>query len=77
MIAQGVYGTAGGLDQNTERVDDALNLIKSSLQRATSGTLPFGAELSGNMEQLQIDIGYHRFPDANGKRDQYKFDSLL
>ena len=61
MIAQGVYGTAGGLDQNTERVDDALNLIKSSLQRATSGTLPFGAELSGNMEQLQIDIGYHRF----------------
>ena len=61
LIAQGVYGTAGGLDQNTERVDDALNLIKSSLQRATASTLPFGAELSGNMEQLQIDIGYHRF----------------
>jgi flagellar hook-associated protein 3 FlgL len=61
MIAQGVYGTAGGLDQNTKRVDDALALIKSSLQRATSDTLPFGAELSGNIEQLEIDIGYQRF----------------
>lgn len=60
LIAQGDYGTAGGLDQNLDRVNDALYLINSSLQRAVSGTPPFGAELAGNIEQVEIDIGYQR-----------------
>jgi len=60
IIAQGVYGTAGGLDQNHERVDDALYLIKSSLQRAVSGNTPYGVELAGNIEEVESDIGYNR-----------------
>jgi flagellar hook-associated protein 3 FlgL len=60
IIAQGVYGTAGGLDQNHERVDDALYLIKSTLQRAVSGNSPYGVELTGNMEEVESDIGYNR-----------------
>jgi flagellin-like hook-associated protein FlgL len=60
IIAQGVYGTAGGLDQNHKRVDDALYLIKSTLQRAVSGDTPFGVELSGNIEEVESEIGYNR-----------------
>lgn len=60
LIAQGEYGTAGGLDQNKERVDEALFLINSSLQRAVTGDPPFGDELGGNIEQVEIDLGYHR-----------------
>lgn len=60
LIAQGAYGTAGGLDQNQGRVNDALYLINSALQRAVSGTPPFGDELAGNIEQAEIDIGYQR-----------------
>ena len=60
LIAQGSYGTAGGLDRNKERIDQALYLINSSLQRAVSGTEPFGTEVAGNIEQVEIDIGYHR-----------------
>jgi len=60
IIAQGVYGTAGGLDQNHTRVDDALYLIKSTLQRSVSGNSPYGDELTGNIEQVEADIGYNR-----------------
>lgn len=60
LIAQGEFGTVGGLDQNNNRVDEALYLINSSLQRAVSGTPPFGDELAGNIEQVEIDIGYQR-----------------
>jgi len=60
LIAQGAYGSAGGLDQNANRVNDALYLINSALQRAVPGTPPFGDELAGNIEQVEIDIGYHR-----------------
>ncbi len=60
LIAQGVFGTAGGLDQNDNRINEALYLINSSLQRAVTGTPPFGDELTGNIEQVEIDIGYQR-----------------
>ncbi len=60
LIAQGEYATAGGLDQNQERINEALYLINTSLQRAVTGEAPFGDELAGNIEQVEIDIGYHR-----------------
>ncbi len=60
LIAQGVYGTAGGLDQNKERIEQANYLLNSSLQRTVTGDPPFGQELAGNIEQVEIDLGYHR-----------------
>lgn len=60
IIAQGAYGSAGGLDKNLDRVDDALYLVNSALQRAVTGDPPYGDELAGNIEQVEIDIGYQR-----------------
>ncbi len=60
IIAQGTFGTTGGLDQNTTRVDEALYLIDSSLDATTSGTPPYGPELSSNLTQLQSDIAFDR-----------------
>jgi hypothetical protein len=70
IIAQGAFGTAGGLDQNTGRVDQAKYLIQSSLYSTVQGTPPFGTELDGSMQELQSKLGFNqvlikRTNDAN------------
>ena len=60
IIAQGVYGTDGGLDKNTDRVDDALYLVRSALDPNIGGTPPYGTESTSNMETVQTNIAYHR-----------------
>jgi len=62
-IAQGAFGTAGGLDQvaNQGRVVESLFLINSALDPPpTQGTAPFGTELTGNMEDILQDIAFDR-----------------
>jgi flagellar hook-associated protein 3 FlgL len=60
LIAQGQFGSEGGLDQNTDRIDQALALLASALDRATTGAGPFGAEAAGNMETIRMEVGLHR-----------------
>jgi len=60
LIAQGAYGTNGGLENNPERFDQAIYLITSSLEITTLGTPPFGAEARNNISQVQQNMGYQR-----------------
>lgn len=57
LIAQGSFGTAGGLDQNMERLDQARFLIKDAINRNGNGVGPFGVEQVGDIEQLQTQVG--------------------
>ncbi len=58
IIAQGVTGTPGGLDQNQGRIKAALYLLNSSLQSPAPGTPPYGSEMSSDLPTLQAKIGY-------------------
>ena len=60
IIAQGAYGTEGGLDENASRVEAAIYLLNSSLSSVVAGSPPFGTELTQNFEQLQADIGFQQ-----------------
>jgi flagellar hook-associated protein 3 FlgL len=60
IIAEGAYGTEGGLDQNASRVSAAIYLLNSSLKSAVAGTPPFGTELTNNFEQVQTDLGFQQ-----------------
>ena len=60
IIAQGVFATEGGLDQNKTRVTDALYLLDSALSPTTTGTAPYGTEKIGNLRQVQVDLGFDR-----------------
>tara|TARA_A100001388_G_scaffold265740_1_gene238219 strand:- start:431 stop:1696 length:1266 start_codon:yes stop_codon:yes gene_type:complete len=60
IILQGKFGTEGGLDQNQDRSGQAEYLLEASLERTVAGTAPFGAETSGSLEQMQIDLGFDR-----------------
>lgn len=71
LIAQGVMGTNGGLDNHPERIDQALYLITSSLEITTMGSAPFGAEEKSNIAQVQQDMGYQRvIIDQTNKRHE-------
>lgn len=60
LIAQGGFGSEGGLDQNTDRIEQALTLLASALDRAAAGAGPFGDEAAGNLETIQMEVGLHR-----------------
>ena len=58
IIAQGSYGSAGGLDQNMGRVSNALFLLNDSLQSPAAGTPPYGPEASGDINTVTENLGY-------------------
>jgi flagellin-like hook-associated protein FlgL len=60
IIAQGEFGTAGGLDQNQDRVGDALYLLDNSLDATTSSSGPYGTEQTGNLERVLKDLSFDR-----------------
>lgn len=61
IILQGEFGTEGGLDQNLDRVNDAMYLLNAALDETVSGDPPFGAELKGSFESVEQDIGFDQF----------------
>ena len=58
LVLQGEYGTEGGLDQNVNRVSEAIFLMDDALDRTNSTPPPFGAELNSNIEEMEIILGY-------------------
>lgn len=56
IIAQGVFGTAGGLDQNSERIQAARFLLEDALDGPAPGTAPYGTEQAGDVEQLVSEL---------------------
>lgn len=57
MIAQGAFGTSGGLENNLQRVSQALYLVKDAIESPAGTNPPFGAELRGDMQKLQGNLG--------------------
>jgi flagellin-like hook-associated protein FlgL len=73
IIAQGVQGSEGGLDQNLGRIDDAIALLNNALDRNVDDPPPYGAELDGTIERAQMDIGYQQvlIHDTNERHKEF------
>lgn len=73
LIAQGQYGTAGGLENHQERISQALFLIKDALESPAPGTPPFGTELSGDVKSVSSLIGntIKIIDDKKNKHEQF------
>ena len=67
LLCQGEVGTAGGLDQHPERLDQAMFLLNGSLDRTVDGAPPFGAEEKGSLEDIGIDLGFQQVMLANSQ----------
>ena len=73
LIAQGAYGTAGGLENNLDRLGQALYLLNDSLESPAAGTAPFGAESRGDIKTVQSNLGFTNsvISDATTAHKQY------
>lgn len=60
IIAQGAFGTEGGLENNQSRVEDAQFLLDHALNNATVTRTGF-SELKGNIPQIIGEIGFDKF----------------
>jgi flagellin-like hook-associated protein FlgL len=58
LIAQGAFGSAGGLDQNPARVDEAIELLNQALEPADPAVLAAAGELPGNLAEVRAGIGF-------------------
>lgn len=62
MIAQGAFGTAGGLEQeaNAQRVTDAVHLVDLSLKYNTTTNPQYEAGYTNSIEESFVTLGYQR-----------------
>lgn len=60
LIAQGIFGTAGGLESNLDRIDQARYLLREAVDSPVSGSPPFGTELAGDLTTLQSKTGWNQ-----------------
>ena len=58
LVMQGKTGSSGGLDQNSDRVGQALYLLNSSLSNTNTSPPPFGEEKASNLETVSVKLGY-------------------
>ena len=77
LIAQGAFGSEGGLDQNTSRVNQASYLVASSLSVTVTGTPPFGTETIGSIEAVEQRIGYKQVLLQDTNRVHTAFRNFL
>lgn len=57
LIAQGAYGTGGGLENNLDRVTEARTLLQDAISRNGNGMGPFGQEQPGDLQSLAARVG--------------------
>ncbi len=78
IIAQGEFGTAGGLDQNENRILEARWLLDSALDEVTGETSPFGqTEMAGDMISLGFNIGFKQILIQDTSDRFTKLDTVL
>ncbi len=77
IIAQGVFGAAGGLDGHPERVDDALYLLNSAVDQTVAGTPPYGAEETSNIDDVRRQVGYQQVLLEETRTRQEEFAANL
>lgn len=60
MIAQGSYGTTGGLESHTDRLQDALDLLNGALDPTADAALTKEGEKAGTLTDVQVKIGFNQ-----------------
>jgi len=77
IIAQGAYGTEGGLDQNTARATNAIYLLESAYDGTVSGTSPYGTEDTSNVRDLLVTLGYQQVQISQTTESHVSYSGFL
>lgn len=73
LVAQGVVGTDGGLENNQGRVNAARFLLQDAIESPAGGTPPYGEEDTDDLQSLsgQLGVTLSTVKDKNDKHKQF------
>ncbi|MCP5363761.1 MAG: hypothetical protein H6905_00745 [Hyphomicrobiales bacterium] len=77
MIAQGAYGTTGGLEHHADRIGEAIDLLSSALDPAAAANAQLQGELSGNLGDVRAVIGFNQVAANEASTRQSEFIANL
>ncbi len=77
LIAQGTFGSEGGLENNKVRVDQAIFLADDAIAAPSEGTPPFGDELKSDLNEIIFDLGFKQVVLRGSITTQKDFNNLL
>ena len=77
LIAQGAYGTPGGLANNQGRLSAATYLLQDSLQSPAPGTPPYGTEETSDISTLASTIGFTQSTIANKTTNEQTYAGFI
>jgi flagellin-like hook-associated protein FlgL len=77
LIAEGQVGTAGGLGMNMDRLTQANYLVTSAIDNTASGAPPFGAEQSGNLNELSETLSLQQTTLSNTTTGQNSYVNFV
>ncbi|HLN25663.1 MAG TPA: hypothetical protein VK558_16940 [Patescibacteria group bacterium] len=77
MVAQGAYGTSGGLDQNPGRANDALFLINDSVEHTSVGPAPFDKESPRSIQDVEFTLANQQETLSNTTTAQSNYLSFV
>jgi len=77
LIAQGSFGSEGGLENNTARIDQAMFLADDAIAAPSEGTAPFGDELTSDLNEIIFDLGFKQVVLRGSIKSQTDFNNLL
>lgn len=77
ILLQGEFGSEGGLENNRERVDQAMFLLDDALESPSAGDPPFGAELTDDLDQIDFDLGFKKIFLNDSRLVQEDFNNTV
>jgi len=77
LIVQGTFGSEGGLENNQERISQAMFLLDDALKSPSEGEPPFGRELETDLDQIDFEIGFKQIVLNDSKKVQEDFNNIV
>lgn len=77
IIAQGTFGTAGGLENNQERISAAMYLLGDAVESPATGTAPYGTEMRSDINSVQSKLGVAKYTLSLTNDKHLQFQGFL
>lgn len=77
IIAQGAYGTNGGLEHNQDRVSAARYLLADARLSPAPGTAPYGTEERSDLESLAAQLGTTKSTISKINQKHQNYEAFL
>ncbi len=77
LLIQGEFGSEGSLENNRERVDQAMFLLDDALKSPSEGDPPFGTELQQDFDQIDFELGFKKVVLNDSRQVQEDFNNIV